>query len=551
MVVALADLASRFPNVLEPWTGCIYKTLEDPEPAVKLAALSSLTHLVLGGMVKAKGNVAKVAALLVDDEQEIAERAVLFFESLAKTGSGSSTRAASAAAGASAANPVYNLLPDCLSKLLEDKKLREEQLQAILAVLLGYVKDKQAESLKERLVGRLALGGPREWRTVAWCIAQLGYSEKGMRRIMELTPSYRHALAERQVFDVFMCLAEKARRSSGGAKAAAAAAVPDSGSQLGGITGDLRSAVEEWVADLLASRQAAVEAAEVEAAEEARRQQQQQQHQHQQGDADAAGEVGEGAAGGADADGDSMETDAAASGQTTAAAAGEVALDDADLNDEGVAADDAVAEDDCEAAEQIVLLQSQDMAAELEEEAEEAAEAAAAARLRQQQVEARLQRLSITNGSGSARTSSSGAARGAAATRSGRSSAAAPGAVTAAKRKPGAARAARLGSKAPAAKESESGSSSSSYESSNEDAGGGSSSSSSSGEDDTAAADKRQQPAAAASRGKVVGAGNRRGAAAAAAAVSGAVKPVSRRRSAATQAQQARFVDFSGSEDDD
>lgn len=41
----------------------------DPEPAVKLAALSSLTHLVLGGMVKAKGNVAKVATLLVDDCQ--------------------------------------------------------------------------------------------------------------------------------------------------------------------------------------------------------------------------------------------------------------------------------------------------------------------------------------------------------------------------------------------------------------------------------------------------------------------------------------------------
>jgi hypothetical protein len=71
---------------------------------------------------------------------------VLFFESLAKTGSGSSTRAASAAAGASAANPVYNLLPDCLSKLLESSKLREEQLQAILAVLLGYVKVRQLYS---------------------------------------------------------------------------------------------------------------------------------------------------------------------------------------------------------------------------------------------------------------------------------------------------------------------------------------------------------------------------------------------------------------------
>lgn len=41
----------------------------DPDPGVKLSALSSLTHLVLGGMVKAKGNVAKVAVLLVDDEQ--------------------------------------------------------------------------------------------------------------------------------------------------------------------------------------------------------------------------------------------------------------------------------------------------------------------------------------------------------------------------------------------------------------------------------------------------------------------------------------------------
>lgn len=42
----------------------------DPEPAVKLSALTSLTHLVLGGMVKAKGrNVAHVAVLLVDDVQ--------------------------------------------------------------------------------------------------------------------------------------------------------------------------------------------------------------------------------------------------------------------------------------------------------------------------------------------------------------------------------------------------------------------------------------------------------------------------------------------------
>eukprot|EP00775_Hariotina_reticulata_P007726 gene7726-7925_t len=199
MVVALADLAGRFPNVLEPWTDHIYQTLADPEPRVRLAALSSLTHLVLGGMLKAKGNVAEVAVLLVDREPEIVDRAVLFFDSLAKTGSGSSRASASAAAaGASAANPVYNLLPDCLSKLLAKVNLTEEQVQVVMGQLLAYVKDKQAESLRERLAARLQGGGPRDWRLVAWCIGHLGFNEKGLRKLMDLLPCYRHALAEQQ-----------------------------------------------------------------------------------------------------------------------------------------------------------------------------------------------------------------------------------------------------------------------------------------------------------------------------------------------------------------
>jgi hypothetical protein len=73
---------------------------------------------------------------------ELVDRAVLFFDNLAQSGSGTSRTAGSAAAGASAANPVYNLLPDCLSALLakEDPPLREEQMQAIMTQLLGYVK---------------------------------------------------------------------------------------------------------------------------------------------------------------------------------------------------------------------------------------------------------------------------------------------------------------------------------------------------------------------------------------------------------------------------
>jgi hypothetical protein len=73
---------------------------------------------------------------------ELVDRAVLFFESLAASGSGSSRSAGSAAAGASAVNPVYNLLPDCLSTMLkkDDPPLLEEQMQVIMTQLLGYVK---------------------------------------------------------------------------------------------------------------------------------------------------------------------------------------------------------------------------------------------------------------------------------------------------------------------------------------------------------------------------------------------------------------------------
>jgi hypothetical protein len=70
--------------------------------------------------------------------------------------------------------------------------------QAVLLLLL-FLQDKQAESLRERLVVRLQLGGPREWRLVSWCIAQLGYSEKGLKRVMEMTACYRHTLGEQQV----------------------------------------------------------------------------------------------------------------------------------------------------------------------------------------------------------------------------------------------------------------------------------------------------------------------------------------------------------------
>lgn len=46
----------------------MYEPLSDPSPAVRSCCLSVLTHLVLGGRLKAKGSVAKVARLMVDGD---------------------------------------------------------------------------------------------------------------------------------------------------------------------------------------------------------------------------------------------------------------------------------------------------------------------------------------------------------------------------------------------------------------------------------------------------------------------------------------------------
>ncbi|GBF99009.1 hypothetical protein Rsub_11813 [Raphidocelis subcapitata] len=276
IVTALGDLASRWPNALEPWTWAMYEPLSDPDPTVRSCCLSVLTHLVLGGRLKAKGSVAKVARLTADSDPAIAARARLFFSQLAKSGTGSARASASAAAGASAANPVYNLLPDMLSALCREQGLSDGEFREIMGELLPYVKDRQADALREKLALRMehAPGGAREWRWLAFCLGQLGYSEKAARRLAEVTRAYKHALGEDEVYCVFKGFADKARKAQGGARASApaasAAAAPDGPPAPRGAGDELRERAEEWARALDEARAAALEAKAVEEAAAAR-----------------------------------------------------------------------------------------------------------------------------------------------------------------------------------------------------------------------------------------------------------------------------------------
>ncbi|CAM9904113.1 unnamed protein product, partial [Sphacelaria rigidula] len=84
IVVALGDLAFRFPNALEPWNARMYGRLRDRCPRVRANAIMVLTHLILNDMVKVKGKVSELAVCMVDPEARIQDAARVFFHKYAE-----------------------------------------------------------------------------------------------------------------------------------------------------------------------------------------------------------------------------------------------------------------------------------------------------------------------------------------------------------------------------------------------------------------------------------------------------------------------------------
>ncbi|XP_030391299.1 condensin complex subunit 1 isoform X4 [Gopherus evgoodei] len=116
LMIAAGDLAIRFPNLVEPWTPHLYARLRDPCQDVRQTAGLVMTHLILKDMVKVKGQVSEMAALLIDPEEEIVGLARNFFSELSNKG-----------------NAIYNLLPDIISRLSDpDCGVEEESFHTIM-----------------------------------------------------------------------------------------------------------------------------------------------------------------------------------------------------------------------------------------------------------------------------------------------------------------------------------------------------------------------------------------------------------------------------------
>ncbi|KAL6498518.1 Condensin-1 complex subunit CAP-D2 [Orobanche hederae] len=195
--IALGDLAVRFPNLLEPWTENMYARLRDQSASVRKNAVLVLSHLILNDMMKVKGYINEMAMRLEDEDERISNLARLFFHELSKKGS----------------NPIYNLLPDILGKL-SCQNLNGESFCNIMQFLIGSIKkDKQMESLVEKLCNRFTgVSDSKQWEYISYCLSQLAFTEKSMRRLMESFKAYEHVLSEDTVMDNFRNIVNKAKK---------------------------------------------------------------------------------------------------------------------------------------------------------------------------------------------------------------------------------------------------------------------------------------------------------------------------------------------------
>nr|XP_043621850.1 condensin complex subunit 1 [Erigeron canadensis] len=195
--IALGDLAVRFPNLLEPWTENIYTRLHDPSVSVRKNAVLVLSHLILNDMMKVKGHINEMAMRLEDEDERISNLAKLFFHELSKKGN----------------NPIYNLLPDILGKLANADLNRESFFNIMQFLIASIKKDKQMEALVEKLCYRFnGVTDTRQWENISYCLSQLSFTDKGIKKLIELFKVYENVLSNEAVMEHFKSIINKGKK---------------------------------------------------------------------------------------------------------------------------------------------------------------------------------------------------------------------------------------------------------------------------------------------------------------------------------------------------
>ena len=206
IVISLGDLLSRFPNVVAPHCHRLYACLQDCNHSVRKNTLMVVSHLILNGMLKPNGYMAKIALCIEDKRKRISDLAKLFFSELKKRDP--------------KRNPIYNMLPDVISQLSSDAEVSSETFRVIIKFLLKHIdKDVQTENLVEKICGRFQTCNEHSehrqnqlFCDFAYCLTQLPYGVKCVKRLIQCFHAYKLQMTIDEVYRSFSEIVEKALR---------------------------------------------------------------------------------------------------------------------------------------------------------------------------------------------------------------------------------------------------------------------------------------------------------------------------------------------------
>ncbi|KAJ9105989.1 hypothetical protein QFC19_003324 [Naganishia cerealis] len=200
IVIALGDIAVSFGSIIDENSDRLYEGLSDQDMLVKKNTLMVLTHLILNGMIKVKGQLGEMAKCLEDEDSRISDLAKLFFTEL-------STKD----------NALYNNLQDVISHLsIGDHAVEEDVFETTMRFIFTFIeKERQAESIVEKLCQRFRLAkGERQWRDIAFCLSLLPFkSERSVKKLIEGLEFYKDKLHEETVYKRFNEILVKVRDS--------------------------------------------------------------------------------------------------------------------------------------------------------------------------------------------------------------------------------------------------------------------------------------------------------------------------------------------------
>ncbi|XP_014254286.1 condensin complex subunit 1 [Cimex lectularius] len=199
LVLGFGDILMRYPNVVEPWSQHIYSRLKDPSTSVRKNVVIILKHLIQRQMIKARGQMSELCLCLEDSDTSIAEMVQSLLIDLSQQG-----------------NSLYNIIPDIISRLVNrEEPIEDEVFKRIMKFILKLIsKERQSEQIIEKICIRMReTNVESQWRNLAFCLNQLSFNEKSLRKLCDIIPHFKERLMCKEVYNSIVAIFNTANKS--------------------------------------------------------------------------------------------------------------------------------------------------------------------------------------------------------------------------------------------------------------------------------------------------------------------------------------------------